>query len=146
MNCNRKSKSKQLDEGNATEKYIAKFFKQREYWAHIFASKGGQPCDIVVIKNDRSWLIDAKHLRAEEASFPFERIEPNQITAFKLATEFANCKNVGFVIFFERTKELFWFSYTQYLEMSQKGKKSVNYQYLRRLEEVVEEYENINFK
>ena len=132
--------SKQNIEGKATEKFVAKTLKKHGYWATILPKKndGGQPCDVIGLKNNENWLIDAKHVREQEVSFPFDRIEPNQHASFQYAKGFANIKNTGFAIFFERDKQLYWLPYETYLRMAEKGEKSINMKYLTLLEEVLD--------
>lgn len=99
--------SKQLKNGNKAESEIAKIFHQFGFWVHIFAknNSGSQPVDIVALRSDESWLVDVKNVRSEDASFPFSRIEPDQKTSMDYAATFANVKNVGFVIVFDREEE-----------------------------------------
>lgn len=139
------------EEGSATEKFVAKTFKKAGYWALIIPKKvNGQPCDVVAGKGSTNsqktlmWLVDAKHVRAEEVSFPFDRIEPNQITSMAYAMNFAkiNGRNIGFAIFFERTKKLYWFSYQDYIRYSQWDYKSVNMNELLEFEEVLKDENN----
>lgn len=133
--------SKQLVEGNKTEKFVAKTLKKFGYWNYIMPKKvNGQPCDIVAGKGGKRtimWLVDAKHVEEGKVSFSFDRIEPNQITSFSYAMNYAHLFNVGFVIFFDRTKSLYWFPFSDYLKCSQLGAKSVNMNDLQDFEEVL---------
>lgn len=140
----REKKSVQDEVGKGTEKFIAKTFRNFGYWAYNIPKKTeGQPCDIVAIKGCKhsektiSWLVDAKHVRENEVSFPFSRIEPNQITAMAYAKQYAKIKNVGFAIFFERTKKLYWFPYDDYIRYSQLNAVSVNMNELEIMESVL---------
>ena len=130
------------EEGSATEKFTAKTFKKYGYWAYIMPKKvNGQPCDLVAGKGGKRtlmWLVDAKHVRQDEVSFPFDRIEPNQISSMAYAMNFAKLQNIGFAIFFERTKKLYWFAYTDYIKYAQLGCKSVNMNELLEFEEVLQ--------
>lgn len=131
MNC------KQLKNGNRDENIVINLFKNHKYWAHNFAkdSSGAQPVDVIAIKENCNWLVDVKNVRKEDVSFPFSRIEPNQKTCMDFARNWARIKNLGFVICFERSnlKPLF-LSYDKYLEMSEKGLKSVKMTDLEELE------------
>lgn len=133
--------SKQLIEGNATEKFVVKTFKKHGYWGYILPKKvNGQPCDIVAGKGGKRtimWLVDAKHVEEGKVSFSFDRIEPNQISSMAYATNYAKLDNVGFCIFFDRTKSLYWFKYTDYLKYVSCGYKSVNMNELQDFEEVL---------
>ena len=135
----------QLKLGTATEKNICKTLRNAGYWVYNMPMKNvGQPCDIVALKGSASsWLIDGKHVRDQEVSFSFSRIEPNQISSMQYASDFAKIKNVGFVIFFDRDKQLRWFPYAEYLKMHQLGCKSVNMNDLELFEEVIKN-EDIN--
>ena len=131
-------KETQIKLGNATEKNICKVFKNHKYWVYNLPKKAnGQPCDVVALKDNISWFVDGKHVRNEAVSFTFDRIEPNQLAAMEYAKNFAGLKNVGFVIFFDRTKKLYWFSYDKYIYMKRFGKKSVNYEELEEFESLL---------
>ena len=120
-------KSKQLQVGNATEERLARYFQSMGFWVYILPKKiGGQPFDIIAGRNREAWFVDAKHLEASEASFDFKRIEPNQITSMKMATEFAHLANVGFFIYWERKPDGFFFMpYRLYKALEKIGRKSV---------------------
>lgn len=121
------TKSKQLELGNETEEEVAKFFKKNGFWSYITPKKvSGQPVDIIAIKGNVSWLVDAKHLSIKDkSSFPFSRIEANQVDSLTYAKNFAGIKNLGFVICLENDYSKFFFlSYDKYLEIEQSGRKS----------------------
>lgn len=122
--------SKQLIEGNKTEKFVAKTLKKYGYWNYIIPKKiNGQPCDVFAAKGGNKtivWNIDAKHVEEGKVSFSFDRIEPNQHTSFTYALNFAHLENCGFAIYFDRTKSLYWFSYKEYLRYAELGFKSVS--------------------
>lgn len=122
--------------GNSTELYIANFLRENGYWAYVVPKKvGGQPCDVIACRCDDFWLIDAKHLEKEKASFTFDRIEPNQKTAMRYAQEFANISRVGFVIYWERTERLYYLPFKSVLE----NEKSVKIEDLTEFIEVINE-------
>ena len=131
-------REKQIKIGTATEKFIAKTLKGLGYWVYNMPLKtSGQPCDLVAIKGNIPWLIDGKHVRDDEVSFPFSRIEPNQLSSMAYAHQFAKIQNIGFAIFFDRTKQLYWFSYQDLIKCQQLGMKSINMQNLELFEEVI---------
>ncbi len=140
-------KELQIKLGTATEKFIAKTLKNYGYWVYNMPKKtNGQPCDIVAIKGGNSflaWLIDGKHVRDEEVSFSFNRIEANQISSMNYAHNYAKINNIGFCIFFDRDKQLRWFPFEKYLDMYNKGFKSVNMNDLELFTEVLT-YEDHN--
>lgn len=132
--------------GKATEKLVVKTFKKFGYWAYNMPKKvGGQPCDIVAIKGGKTflvWLVDAKHVREQDVSFTFDRIEPNQITSMRYARDFAHIETTGFCIFFDRDKQLRWLSFENYENFAKNGIKSVNMANLVLFTEVLENADN----
>lgn len=134
--------------GKGTEKFVSKTLKKFGYWAYNMPPKvNGQPCDVVGAKGGKRtivWLVDAKHVEVDKISFTFDRIEANQISSMAYAIQFAkiNAENVGFAIFFERTKVLYWFSYSKFLKYSQLGYKSISLHELETFEEVLENADN----
>lgn len=143
-------KQLQLELGEKTEKNVSKTLRSFGYWNYILPKKTeGQPCDIVAMKgvynkNDKieivAWMIDAKHVE-NEASFPFDRVEPNQISSLSYARDFAKIQGyrgyTGFAIFFDRDKQLRWLSFDNYEKLAKEGVKSVNMANLRLFEEVL---------
>ena len=85
------------------------------------------------------WLVDAKHIRNEDVSFTFDRIESNQITSMRYARDFSKLENLGFAIFFDRDKQLHWFPFEIYEELANQGVKSVNMHNLALFTEVLED-------
>ena len=137
-------KELQIKLGTATEKFTCKTLRSFGYWVYNIPMKTtGQPCDIVAIKGTGGknsflvWLIDGKHVRGEEVSFTFARIEPNQISAMSYAHDFAKINNIGFVVFFDRDKQLRWFPFEEYKKMLEMGAKSVNMNNLELFTEVL---------
>lgn len=100
------SSSKQVDNGNRDEASLAKLFKSKGYWAHIFARSrsGSQPVDAIAFRGSSIWLVDSKNVESGKASFSFDRIEANQRTSLDYAV--IKCgldpKHAGFAVFFER--------------------------------------------
>lgn len=136
-----KTNNRRNVEGNATEKFTAKTFKKNGYWAHIVSKNisGGQPCDVIAARGNKIWLVDAKHVETSKVSFTFDRIEPNQISSMAYAANYAKIDSdrIGFSIYFDRTKKLYWFAYTDYVRLHTLGAKSVNIQELNEFEEVI---------
>lgn len=125
--------------GRNTEQNVAEFFKKYYYWAFIIPKKiGGQPFDIIARKENSVWFIDAKHLEKDKASFPFDRIEPNQITSMNYAYKFANIKEkMGFIIEWERTQSFYFFDFLSLKGMIKEGAKSIKIEKLVKLEEIL---------
>lgn len=136
---NEKELQKKL--GDATEKFTTKTLRNFGYWVYNMPMKtSGQPFDIIAVKGGKSflvWLVDAKHVRDEQVSFTFARIEPNQISSMAYAHNFAKIENLGFAIFFDRDKQLRWLPYLDYVEMEKQGQKSVNMNNLKLFTEVL---------
>lgn len=133
-------KSKQLEFGNETEDKVALLFKKKHYWSYITPKKlGGQPVDIIAISDKGKWLVDAKHLEETEKSFPFSRIEANQLTTMQYARGYAGVQGLGFVICVGNDFDKFYFlSYDKYLDLSQKGLKSAKIGLLEDFEVVLD--------
>ncbi len=132
--------------GKATEKLVVKTFKKFKYWAYLIPKKtGGQPCDIVAAKKDKVylvWLVDAKHVREQDVSFDFDRVEANQITSMRYARDFSGMENLGFVIFFDRDKQLRYLPFEDYENFAKNGIKSVNMNNLALFAEVLTDADN----
>ena len=132
--------SKQMTNGNRAERDIGLLFKKHGFWAHTFAKSqsGSQPVDVVAIRENECWLLDVKHIRKEEVSFPFVRIEPNQWSCLDYARNFAKIKNVGIAVRHENDEIFaYWLSYDKLLSMKQNGSKSVKLSDLEVLEELL---------
>lgn len=136
-------KELQIKLGNATEKFIIKTLRNHGYWVYNIPMKAtGQPCDIIAVKGGNAfvvWLIDGKHVRDEQVSFTFARIEPNQISSMSYAHDFAKIENIGFCVFFDRDKQLRWFPFAEYRKLSEAGEKSVNMNNLKLFTEVLKD-------
>ena len=114
--------------GRTTEKNIVEYFEKHKFWAfNVPKGINGQPFDIIARRKNQVWFIDAKHLVYSKASFPFDRIEPNQETTMDYAKIVADIQdNMGFVIEWERTPGKFYYlSHEIYKEMKKLGEKSV---------------------
>lgn len=130
--------SKQLKVGNESEEIVGQFFNKNKYFVYITPKKiGGQPADIIAINKNKTWLVDAKHVRKEECSFTFSRIEANQKMSMKFIHDFAGIENTGFAIYFERDSNIYYLSYLKWLEMDTKGFKSVNMKELPLLKDII---------
>lgn len=132
--------SKQLQVGNDAERYVKEIFKKYGYWAYNTpkAKDGSQPVDIIALKGHNNWLVDVKHVRGEDISFAFARIEANQLTCMDYAKNFAHLNCLGFAIVFERLNKCMFLPYTDYLMLKSDNKKSVNASELNTLEEYLE--------
>ena len=69
--------------GNKFEREFCEQLASDGFWAHFMGgNKNGQPADIIAVRNERAYLIDAKD--CENDRFVFSRIEDNQDSAMRL--------------------------------------------------------------
>lgn len=136
--------STQLIVGNSTEKLVSALFRQKGYWVLNVPKNGlgSQPVDIVAIKGGsvyNVYLVDAKHVRENEVSFKFDRVEANQITSMCYARDYAKLdkNNLGFAILFEREQKLMYLPLETFLERQKQGLKSIKMEELKELEEII---------
>lgn len=108
--------------GDHGESIVAELFKERGYWAHVIQRNrsGQQPFDIVAVKNDMAWLVDAKYV-AKGRRFNFSDVQPDQIESMGYAMDFANLTNVGFVIVFAEHDAIRFLSFEVYTKMKEDG-------------------------
>ncbi len=124
--------------GNSTELKLANFLRENGYWAYVVPKKvGGQPCDVIACRYNNVWLIDAKHLEKEKASFTFDRVEPNQRTAMTYAHEFAKISHTGFAIYWERTYKFYYLPFDTITELEKNKGKSIKIEDLIELGEAL---------
>jgi hypothetical protein len=143
---------KQGDLGRNTEKNITDFFQQHRYWALIIPrGVGGQPFDIIArYKNkkiglDDMWFIDAKHLEENKVSFSFNRIEANQISSMEYARDFCGIdEQMGFVVEWEKDGNLYYFSFEDFLRISEEGRKSIKIEEMQNFSELIRENLNVH--
>lgn len=68
--------------GTAFERNFCEKLAADGFWAHFMGgNKNGQPADIIAVRNERAYLIDAKD--CENDRFVFSRIEDNQDMAMR---------------------------------------------------------------
>lgn len=69
--------------GTAFEKLFCSLLASRGYWVHFIspAPNGGQPFDVIAVKNGAAYAFDCKTSVAKK--FPYSRLEANQIMAFE---------------------------------------------------------------
>jgi Holliday junction resolvase len=68
--------------GNKFEREFCEQLARDNFWAHFMGgSKNGQPADIIAVRNERAYLIDAKDCQNDR--FAFSRIEDNQHMAMR---------------------------------------------------------------
>lgn len=129
--------AKQNELGRKSEIKVCNFFGEKKYWSH-FLNKGvnGQPVDIIAIRKNDIWFVDSKHLEDNKKSFPFNYIEPNQITSMKRLKYVAEVNAfLGFVI--DWCNDLYFLDFGLFCDLTNQGRKSVKIEFLPRLEELV---------
>ena len=133
--------AKQTDNGKKAERIICTYLRHQGYWVHDTGrtNSGSQPVDIIAMKgnafNDlcHVMLLDAKYIRAEDASFPFSRIEPNQMTSLDYASHYAGVSEdcLGFGIVSGRNEnDIRFLPLTQLRDLKENDKKSVRWEEL----------------
>jgi Holliday junction resolvase len=87
--------------GNTTERTIATLMHKEGWWVHLIKDKvNGQPFDMIMSKNNVTWFLDIKHIKAGQDYLPTSRIEDNQRNAMKML-EGSGTDTTGFIIYFE---------------------------------------------
>lgn len=78
--------------GNSFEQELCDILYEHGFWVHCMAmNKSGQPADVIAVKNQRAYLIDAKV--CSDNSFQLSRVEENQDMAMDLWKDCGN--NIG---------------------------------------------------
>ena len=108
--------------GNEFEREFCEMLSKDGFWSHFMGgSKNGQPADIIAVRNERSYLIDAKDCQNDR--FVFSRIEANQDTAMRY---WEMCGNNQGLFALKTSKGIYMLAYgvVQVLEIA--GVKSLN--------------------
>lgn len=110
--------------GNDFERELCQILYDAGYWVHNFANrKNGQPADIIAVKNNSAFLIDAKECTWE--IFPLRRMEYNQKLSMGLWIE---CGNFTPYFALKARNEIYMVAYTTVLDLIAKGKKQLNFE------------------
>lgn len=108
--------------GNDFEQELCEILSDAGCWVHNFANrKNGQPADIIAVKNNRSFLIDAKVCSKD--IFQFKRIEDNQQLAMEMWIE---CGNLSPYFALKARNEVYMVPYETIKGLIRKGKKQLN--------------------
>ena len=92
------------------------------FWSHFMGgSKNGQPADIIAVRNEKAYLIDAKDCKNDR--FVLSRIEANQDTAMRYWEMCGNNQGL-FAIKTSKGVYMLPFGVAQFLEMA--GVKSID--------------------
>lgn len=94
--------------GSDFEREIAEYFANKGYWAMVIPTdRQGQPCDVVVARNNKVMFFECKTCSTQY--FTLDRIEPNQSMAMFLLNVYGN-KNTFFVF---KHKEKIYIEYSR---------------------------------
>ena len=110
--------------GNNFEREFCEQLARDKFWAHfIGGSKNGQPADIIAVRNEHAYLIDAKDCQNDR--FVLSRIENNQDMAMRY---WEMCGNNQGIFALNTSKGVYMLRYgvVQVLEIA--GIKSLNMQ------------------
>lgn len=110
--------------GNNFEREFCEQLARDKFWAHFMGgSKNGQPADIIAVRNEKAYLIDAKDCQNDR--FVLSRIENNQDMAMRY---WEMCGNNQGIFALNTSKGVYMLHYgvVQVLEIA--GIKSLNMQ------------------
>ena len=110
--------------GNNFEREFCEQLARDKFWAHFMGgSKNGQPADIIAVRNEHAYLIDAKDCQNDR--FVLSRIEDNQHMAMRY---WEMCGNNQGIFALNTSKGVYMLRYgvVQVLEIA--GIKSLNMQ------------------
>lgn len=88
---------KSYDNGKKFEQDLCNFFANKHYYV-IYNEKSinqSQPFDILIMRDNIAFAIECKNLENNSGLFPLNRIEENQLLAFK---RFSECRNHNFIL------------------------------------------------
>lgn len=108
--------------GTAFEKEFCEQLAADGFWAHFMGgNKNGQPADIIAVRDEKAYLIDAKD--CENDRFVFSRIEDNQDSAMRL---WELCGNNQGLFALKTSKGIYILSYGRIQALQAIGIKSIN--------------------
>ena len=108
--------------GNEFEREFCEMLSKDGFWSHFMGgSKNGQPADIIAVRNEKAYLIDAKDCKNDR--FVLSRIENNQDMAMRY---WEMCGNNQGIFALNTSKGIYMLTYgvVQVLEIA--GVKSLN--------------------
>lgn len=104
--------------GNNFEQQLCEILFENGFWVHNLAqNKSGQPADIIAVKYNKAFLIDAKI--CSNSTFSLSRIEENQHTAMQLWEKCGN-SSAWFALLID--EDVVFVSYANMHEAIQRGK------------------------
>lgn len=94
--------------GTAFEKEFCQILASRGWWVHFItpAPNGGQPFDVIAVKNGIAMAIDCK--TSVSHIFPLSRLEDNQVMAFE---KWVKCGNDDPKIAVKYNEKIYLLSY-----------------------------------
>ena len=87
---------------------------------HTPNKNSGQPCDLILAKDNYIVLLDSKH--CDKDYFEFKHIQENQLLCYELNKRKGNI-NTGFAIYFKPLNQRFVMSYDKYTYLANSLKK-----------------------
>lgn len=96
--------------GMAFEKEVVKILSANGYWAHFISpdARGAQPFDIIAVRDDEAVAVECKTLADSKKYFTFDRLEDNQIMAFR---KWRECGNNRILIAIKHKNEINFYPY-----------------------------------
>ena len=107
--------------GTKWEKDFCKWLASKGWWVHFItpAPDGGQPFDVIAVRNGKALAIDCK--TSAKPIFNFSRLELNQKTAFN---KWARCGNTMPLVAVKYQNKLYYIKYDElkkgYVDLRQK--------------------------
>lgn len=103
--------------GTAFEEELAEILHRHGYWVHLLRqTETGQPADMIAVRNQRAFLIDAKVCSND--SFPLSRVEENQELAMRA---WATAGNDSPWFALKTTDGIFMIPYSYFFRVKQWG-------------------------
>lgn len=96
--------------GTKWEKDFCKWLAQKGWWVHFItpAPDGGQPFDVIAVKNGKALAIDCK--TSAKATFSLNRLELNQVMSFN---KWLKCGNLMPVVAVNYQGKLYFIKYDE---------------------------------
>lgn len=96
--------------GTKWEKDFCKWLASKGWWVHFItpAPDGGQPFDVIAVKNGKALAIDCK--TSAKATFSLNRLELNQIMSFN---KWLKCGNLMPVVAVNYQGKLYFIKYDE---------------------------------
>lgn len=122
--------------GTSYEKQLCEYLKSKGYWCFLTPyNPNGQPCDVIAIKRNKAFLMDAKHISTH--IFSFSNVRPNQASCFEYANTVAEIRQTGFAIYSGVTKDWRWLSFETLQALQKYKNASIAVEYLPTLEKII---------